>query len=346
MILFRSGLMLRISVAFAGFACLLLVGVGVLSYYSGRSALESAAVSELLFAATGKEFHINEWRSNLVSDVETLAASPVLQSTTARLVSNAHNAQALREAHDQLASELLPHTEAKRGRHLTLAIADARTGKLIASTDPLLEGKSFIKDFYLSTVRTKSFVQSPFIPEFWNRPSIAVSTPIRAADNSVPGVLIAWTDLGELNKIVQRRNGDHQTDDAYLVNSNHQLVTVPRFFKSAVALLTTVHTEAVELALSGHSGVLLASDYSGLPAIIVYRWLPSEQMGLISLITQNEALTLVNEFRFAIVVISVFLLLLAVVLSIVLARTVVQPIRTLQEGVTRFVKANLRCVCR
>ena len=334
--MFRSGLMLRISVAFAGVACLLLGGVGVLSYNSGRSALQSAAVSELLFAAIGKESHINEWRRNLVSDIETLAASPVLQNTTARLIANATNAQAVREAHDQLSSELLPHTQAKRGRHLTLAIADARTGTLIASTEPSLEGKSFSKAAYFNAGLLKSYVQSPFIPGFLNRPVIAVSTPIRGSNNSVSGVLMAWIDLAELNNIVQQRNGDHQTDDAYLVNVYHQLVTLPRFLKPAVALVTKIHTEAAEHALSGHSGVLLASDYSGLPAIIVYRWLPSEQMGLISLITQDEALTLVNEFRLAIVVISVFLLLLAVGLSIVVARTIVQPIRTLQEGVSRF----------
>ena len=328
--------MLRISLAFAGFACLLLGGVGVLSYSSGRSVLESAAISELLFAAIGKEAHINEWRRNLISDIETLAASPTVKNTTAEYVATAIDPQAKQHAHDRLLGEMLPRTQIKYGRNLILAIADINTGRLIAATDPLIEGKSVDKDPYYKAGAIKSFVQTPFISDYLNRPAIAIGTPIFDSSGTVQGVLLAWIDLFELNNIVQQRTGRHQTDDAFLVNTNHQFVTQPRFRKQAAVLSTAVRTEAIDRALSGNSGVLVANNYNDSPAIIVYRWLPDHNLALICLISQDEALALAKEFRFAMLVTSVLLLLVASGLSIVLARTVVRPIRTLQEGVSRF----------
>lgn len=331
-----SGLTLRISLAFACFAGFLLLSVGLLSYNSGRSALESAAVSELLSSAIGKESHINEWLRDAVGDIETMASSPALQSATVDLSSAAGQTTVSREAHARLIAELLPRTLVQRRRRLLLAVADPLTGRLIAATDPSIEGKSIAKHLYFSIGVKKSYLQSPFVSNYLNRPAVAIGTPIHGAGGVVLGVLVAWIDLSELNNIVQQRTGLHQTDDAYLVNADHQFVTQPRFIKRAVVLADQVRTEAVDRALTGYSGVLMANDYNGVPAIIVYRWLPTQKLGLITLITQAEALTLANEFRIAILIISVLVLLLASGLSIALARTIVHPIRTLQEGVSRF----------
>ena len=336
MIRFRSGLTQRISAAFACFAGALLIGVGVMSYSSGRTALESAAVSELLSSAIGKEAHINEWLRNAVTDIETIAASPAVMAAVTDLSSANLSPENTRRAHDRLIAELLPRTRLQLRRHLVLSVADPLTGNIIAATEPSIERKSVAKYLYFSIGVKKSYLQSPFFSHDLNRPTIAIGTPIRPPNGPARGVLVAWIDLSELNNIVQQRTGLHQSDDAYLVNPDHQYVTQPRFMKAATVLVDKVRTEAVDRALTGYSGVLMASDYNEVPAIIVYRWLPNQQLGLITLITQDEALTLANEFRIAILVTSVLVLLVASGISIALARTIVHPIRILQEGVSRF----------
>lgn len=333
---FRSGLTLRISITFACFAGVLLLSVGVLSYSSGRNALESAAVSELLSSAIAKESHINEWLRGAVGDIETLASSPALQAATHDLVAANTRPATTRDAHSRVIAELMPRVLMQKRKRLTLAVADPLTGRLIVATDQSIEGKSIAKDQYFSIGANKSYLQSPFISAFIGRPAIAIGTPIRATNGIVLGVLVAWIDLSELNNIVQQRTGMHQSDDAYLVNADHQFVTQPRFIKRPVVLTDRVRSEAADRALAGQSGVLLANDYTDVAAIIVYRWLPEQRLGLITLITQEEALALANEFRIAILIISVLAMLLASGLSIALARTIVQPIRRLQEGVSRF----------
>ena len=46
------------------------------------------------------------------------------------------------------------------------------------------------------------------------------------------GVLAGRLNLDEMNSIINRRTGLHQTDDAYLVNNSSLFVTQPRFIKS------------------------------------------------------------------------------------------------------------------
>ena len=333
---FRSSLTLRISLTFACFAGFLLLCVGVLSYSSGRNALESAATSELLSSAIGKESRINEWLHDAIGDLETLASSPALQAATSDLVAANTRLGTMPVAHQRVIAELLPRALMQKRKRLSLAVADPLTGRLIAATDPTLEGKSIAMTRYFHDGVNKSSLQSPSMSALVRRPVIAIATPIRTPNGKLLGVLIAWVELSQLNNIVQQRTGLHQSDDAYLVNSKHQFVTQPRFMKQPAVLRGVVHTEAVERALAGQSGVLLANDYNKLPAIIVYRWLPEQRLGLITLITQAEALALANEFRIAVLIISVLVLLLASGLSIGFARTIVQPIRSLQEGVSRF----------
>lgn len=201
---FRSGLTLRISLTFACFAGFLLLSVGVLSYSSGRNALESAAVSELLSSAIGKESRINEWLHDAVGNLETLASSPALQAAALDLVATQGQPDAARNAHNRAIAELLPRAMMQRRKRLLLAVADPHTGRLIAATDHAIEGKSIATEPYFRGGVHKSYLQSPFMSALLERPVIAIGTPIRAPSGKVLGVLVGWIELNELNNIRPR----------------------------------------------------------------------------------------------------------------------------------------------
>ena len=76
-------------------------------------------------------------------------------------------------------------------------------------------------------------------------------------------VLAARLDLSDMNAIIQRRTGDRQTDDAFLVNTSHLFVTQPRLNSDPAVLSRGVHTVAVQRCLSGATGVVRADDYRG-----------------------------------------------------------------------------------
>ncbi len=334
----RLSLAPRIALVFVLFAALLLTGVGLLSYENGRAALQASATSELLSAALEKETQINDWVDERLADLTALAGSPAVREDVARLV-GAPAAPAGRAAHDRLVANLRPSIE--RIQYLELFVLDPTTGKVLVSTSAGEEGKSKKGDPYFEKGKLDSYVKNPYFSATLKAPAMAISTPVRSAAGRLLGVLVARLDLKALDAIVVQRTGLRRSDDAYLINPARQFVTQPRFIKEPGALKRVVQTEAVKQILRRNSGVLLGPDYQGIDAIIVYRWLPVRQWGLIVKMEQAEALAPAYAFGRQTLLISGLALLLASGLALGLARSITRPIRALQEGVARFGRGEL-----
>jgi hypothetical protein len=128
------------TLAFMLFVFVVLVAVGTLSYYSGRNALYMSTVSDLLSLRNEKEAALHAWVTEVKLDAATFAASPRLRDAVAALVSAAPNPANTRMAHDRVVAELLPW--AGLGHHfMALSVLEAKSAKVIASTDASEEGK-------------------------------------------------------------------------------------------------------------------------------------------------------------------------------------------------------------
>ncbi len=328
----RLNLTPRITVVFVLFALVLLAGVGFLSYNSGRTTLQAAATSELLSTVIGKETLLNNWVDERLDDLKTLAASPTLSADVAHLAESPHS-QAGRAAHDRLVAEFRPSIGPK---YLELFVLDARSGKILASTDARQQGQSKKGDPYFENGKRDAYVKNPYFSPTLQALAMAISAPVRTGKGPLLGVLVARLDLGALNAIIRQRTGLRRTGDAYVVNPASQFVSQPRFLSQSVILGRTVHTAAVQRVLSRNSGVMTAPDYRGIDSIVVYRWMPARQLGLIVKMDEVEALAPAYAFERAIIFISGVALLLASLLAFGLARSVTHPVRALQAGVARF----------
>jgi PAS domain S-box-containing protein len=333
----RLNLTPRITVVFVVYAAALLAGVGLLSYNTGRAALQASATSELLSAAIDKEIALNGWVDERLADLEATAASPKLRGEVARLT-GAPNSPTRRNAKGQVVAELRPSIGPK---YLELFVLHPATGEVLVSTSAQQEGKSKKNDPYFVNGQSGSYVKNPYQSSTLHAPAMTISTPLRLARGQLLGVLVARLDLNALNAIVQQRTGLRRSDDAYLVNPASQFATQPRFISEPAVLKQTVRTEAVRRCLAGNSGVLVAPDYRDIDAILVYRWLPARRLGLIVKMDQAEALAPAYAFGRAIVLISALALLLASALAFALARSVTRPVRVLQSGVARFGRGDL-----
>ncbi len=328
----RLNLTPRITLVFVLFAAALLGGVGLLSYNSGRSTLQAAATSELLSTAIGKETSLNSWVDERLDDLATLSASPALVVDMARLAL-APATPAGRAAHGRMIGEFRSSIGPK---YLELFVLDARSGRILASTSARQEGRSKKDDPYFVNGKSGPFVKNPYYSATLKAPAMAISAPIRSAQGRLLGVLVARLDLKALDAIIQQRTGLRRSSDAFLVNPASQFVSQPRFISQPAVLNRTLRTEAVRRCLQRNSGVVTARDYRGTRAIVVYRWVPTRQLGLIVKMDEDEALAPARAFGQTIVLISGLALLLASVLASGLARSVTRPIRALQSGVARF----------
>jgi PAS domain S-box-containing protein len=147
--------------------------------------------------------------------------------------------------------------------------------------------------------------------------------------------------MDEMNAIIQRRSGLHQTDDAYLVNTSNLFVTQPRLITDPAVLQRGVHTEAVNRCLAHNSGVTAARDYRDIPAFIVYRWLPERQLCLIMKIDQAEALVPSRALASRMAITGGLVLLIGSIVAFGMSRTFTRPVHQLVQGAGQIGQGNL-----
>jgi PAS domain S-box-containing protein len=329
----------RLTLIFIAYASALLIGVGLLAYQSGRDALREATISELQATALEKESSLDKWVQDKQTDIRSLASDPATILAASHLLQAAPGSADAQAAHKELLATLQPHIAA--GKFLEFSIMNPQSGEILASTNPVEEGKFKEDRPYYANGKSGPYVQNLYYSISLQSIAMTAAAPLKTSQDQVVGVLAGRLDLKEMNDIIGRRTGLHQTDDAYLVNSSSLFVTQPRFLKNPAVLQRGIHTTAIDQCLKQQSGVTEAYDYRNVPAFVVYRWLPDRNLCLIVKMDQVEAYRPVRSFGGTIAAISALALLAAAALAYALARSLTRPILALQEGATRFGRGEL-----
>ncbi|HSB90306.1 MAG TPA: ATP-binding protein [Anaerolineales bacterium] len=329
----------RITLTFVVYAAALLAAVGFLAYNSGRAALRSATISELQSTAIEKQGALEAWVEEKRQDIARLAQDPGTLTHAVELYDAPSGSPEAANAHRLLLEEILPRSAG--GEFMSLMVIDPRSGQVVASSDPTEEGKLKEDRPYFLQGKAGPYVENLYYSVALQEPAMTSAAPLRAPDGRLVGVLAGRIDLDEMNAIISRRSGLHESDDTLLVSTSNLFVTQPRFVIDPVVLQRGIHTQAVERCLEGRSGAIDQLDYRGVPAIAVYTWLPERELCLIVKMDQAEAYAPTRSFGRAVAAISALALVAAVVIAVVLARSLTLPILGLQAGVARFGQGDL-----
>jgi PAS domain S-box-containing protein len=329
----------KLTLIFVAFAAILLMAVNAIVYNIGQNTLEAAAIAELESTAAEKVYALNTWADDKQRDIFSLSINPSVANHASLLLGGSLSSSQANQVHDRLVGEL--QTRVRSTEFLAVLLLDPQTGKVIVSTDPEEEGKSRSDRTYFQEGKKSGYITPIYYSQELQSPAMTVSMPVRSADGKLLAVLAGLVNLNELNTIIQRRSGVHQTDDAFLVNNSNLLVTLPRFLPDATLLTTGIHTEPVEHCLRHENGTIFANDYRDIPVIATYRWLPGRQMCLIVKISRAEALAPERSFAVTISWIGLSALLIASIVAVGLSHTIIGPIRAMQTAAQRYGQGDM-----
>jgi len=336
----RRSLTTKLTIVLVLFAAVILLGMGVLIYARGRAALESAAVAALDSTALEKQAALEEWIADHQSHLISLVNSPALLADMVVFTTAPPDSAEAHAAHDRMVQELKTRSGPGQG-FMDFLVIEPLEGEVVMATDPAEEGKFKEDREFFIRGKQGPFVQNPYYSFSLSSAAMTASAPFRTADGKLLGVLAGRMNLSELDAIISRRSGLHQSEDAYLINPSNLFVTQPRFISDPAVLQLGVRTEADKRCLRGTSGVLFQHDYRGVPVIAVYRWLPERELCLVVKLDQAEALAPVRTYGETIAVFSILALLGASLLAIWLARAITRPLQALQASVARFGAGEL-----
>ena len=335
----RVGITPKLTLVFVLFAGAVLVGLSIPAYNNGRAALEAATVSELLTTAIEKQAALGAWIADRLHNMGDIASQPHLRETITALSVAPSGSSDAERAHADLMLDL-GNWAGEGHQFLALEVMDATTGRVIAATDAREEGKFRDEQPYFINGKQSAYVQNPYYDLSSHRLSITAAAPVLSADGRVVAVLAGNLNMSEMNSIIQRRSGLHQTDDAFLVNTSNLFVTQPRLNTDPAVLLGGIHTEAVNRCLTHNSGVVVAKDYRGVPAFVVYRWLPECQLCLITKMDQAEAFASSYALASTMGLTGGLVLLIGSIVAFGMSRTITRPVRQLVQGAQQIGQGN------
>ena len=330
----------KITLVLIVFVGVFMIALSIPAYLENKSAARSAVISELSSTSLEKQSAFEAWINNRLRSIESISNHEYLRGLVSSFIDSPEQSSIWKTNYPAIES-ILDDWTGNNHNFVSLEILDARNGEILISTNFADRGKFRENQAYFIEGKIFPYAQNPIYDLTLQKPVMKVSVPMYSLDGDLIAVLAGQLNMDELNEIILRRTGLHQSDDVYLVNPSHLLVTQPRLIGDPAVLKRGIFSTAVNDCLKQQSGELDTPDYRGVPAIIVYRWLPIQKLCLITKLDQTEAYARNQTRTSNMVITGLFCLLLGSIGAVYLSRTITKPIHILSEGTAQITSGNL-----
>jgi len=311
----------------------LLAGV---AFYHSRATLQDVMFERLTTVVTVDEGVLNRWVSGQESAIRFLANVPQVATGLGSLAQLPKQSDAYaveRERLEQLLIQASRHADLQEVM-LLLPLG----GEVIASTERENVGEYYVDALFFTEGKTRTYTQNLYASPITSRPTVTIATPVLSPNGDTVGVLAGHLNLARIDQMLAERTGLGRTAEVYLVSAFNDFVSSERFGR--VEHGRGVHSEGVDAAVSGKTGVGKYVSYRGVPVMGAYAWLADRDLALIVEMEQAEAFAPARRLAFSILaagMLAVFLLTSAVRL---VARQIAGPVATLSEAAHRVAAGD------
>lgn len=223
----------------------------------------------------------------------------------------------------------------------------AEDGRVVAATFGEHEGKTAAEVEYFQRGRKATYVQPVFISPITHQLTMMIATPIRTQDQKDIGVLAARLNLKRFFRLINDSTGLGTTGETIVVkNIDDQIVFMaPTRHDQEAALKRMLDGSSpqafpLRAATRGERGRDLAIDYRGNEVFAAWLSVPSLEWGLMTKIDKREATKALSAAEVRILMSTVVVMGMALVVSLLIARRLVKPIRELKEATDKISKGN------
>ncbi len=333
---FRVGtIRTRLLIAFviAVLVPVIILGVGMVVL--GMRNEQQQVAEQVESVAILKESEINTWLSNLNLDMQLALSGDLVAQRAISLLQDAADPSTTNLA-DTMLRARFEQVIRQTGRFEEIFLLN-QDGTVIFSTDPTQEGQARGNQRYFREGLNGFFVQRPYYSTSEQEASQFVAQPIKNARGEVQGVLVGRASLTALNDIMAERAGLGETGETYLVSSN-TLLTPNQSGQQGLY----VDSPGISRALAqGASGSGRYVNYRGEVVVGAYRWLPELEVALLAEQQEAEALDEVYAMLLALGGVAVVAVIIAVVISLFLTRSIATPLSELVTTATQISAGNL-----
>lgn len=220
-------------------------------------------------------------------------------------------------------------------------------GRVVAATFQGHEGKSAVDLDYFRSGRKATFVQPVFMSPITNELTMMIATPIRNEKLETIGVVAARLNLRRFFQLINDTTGLGDTGETVVAKKigDNIVLMAPTRNDSDAALKRKIpvgsdQARALQDAARGQSGSGIQLDYRGVDTFAAWQYVPSLEWGLLSKMDRAEAMAPVEQSRARILVLTLFAVLLIVPASLLVAGTLVRPLKELKDATDRLSRGD------
>lgn len=160
--------------------------------------------------------------------------------------------------------------------------------------------------------------------------------------NAKSGRKIEVIDYSDIQNILLERTGMGESGESYLVGQDYRMRSESRFFPDKKPYDIAVKTEGVISALKGVNGRGIFVDYRGIPVYSVYSLIQISNLKLVILseIDVSEVTKPLEELKMRLTTLTLIIFLVAVTLSLLLTRIIVDPIKNMRNSLSVMAKGD------
>lgn len=311
-----------------------IAAIGIMAYRNSRASLEREIINKLNAVADNKAYILKAWFKEQLADAQILVGASAVKDLLSPAFKVVYPDLAAKtpEERMQRARNLISTLQETNPSYVDVLIAD-NAGKVIAASSKALlqEGKSLSEIGLAKLEKNEAFFISPvFFSKIAQQHVFMIASPVHDNNANVVGHGILEIELRPIHRLIEERSGLGETGEVIIVDRGLRMLTQSRFGEAATVLTSVPENNPVRQGLEGKKGEAFHKDYRGVPVVGSFRPLPEIGAVVIAKVDESEAFRPVTRLRNTVLAIILLTMLLVSGASLVMARTISQPIR---EGV-------------
>ena len=333
-----STIQTRLLITFATATLLLTIVISIVSAIVTFQTGRDQSIAHLESVATLKEAEIETWLQTLQVDLGAVLADRLTGQLTRLVLEGYPEVWSYDYARNRLRASFDESVQLSH-RFEEVFLINLR-GDVIISTDIEREGDNYLEwDFF------QSGLEEPISDVVRSRGQLWVGAayPVIDVMGEPQGILVGRTTLKTLSEIMLERTGLGSTGETYLLSEAQELLTELR----GPDMPENIHSEGANYAAEQHEGSSgIYENHSGETVVGVYRWLPELEVVLLAEQHRAEALAATYQTLGINIGVALFAVVLAVVASLFITRSIVNPLADLASTVERIAAGDLYQVAR
>ena len=348
---FNKSLLTQLVGSFSMLSLVTVGAVSVGSFFQARTSLETEVINRLTVATELKEYQLDKWVTDQLSDVLLVSQESDIRTAINMLLTNSPESPAYKAAYQALTeqvdnlSEIKPNLRSIRiTRNSGFVIFASDNSTLEDSYRPLGAPAT-----YFTRDRINTVVPNFYISPATQKAAVTVATPILDAQGERMAGLVVDLDLAQVDTLIRNNTGLGDTAETYLVgqaNSRNffisRQVAEDASSQPAESEQDSLNSRSIDQAINQQTdGFGLYKNYQGIPVVGVYRWLPEQNLALVAEMEQSTAFLPARNLAKNIVgvgLLSSGVLLIAVYL---LSKRITRPILAISDAANGLAKGDL-----